>query len=662
LRTGKLVIFLRTPDINKLKEKREMGNLVKVLEYFGTPGIRLDAAKALDELGWQSTTDKEKSLYFLAKKDWNNVKKYSEPAVKLLLGELGYSTPITNDAWSENKRPIIDRGLDAANALGMIGSDKAIIPLLDHIEHAWLYEWKCPYKEEIVKKLISALEKMDRHTTESVIAKIIDQAAGYRSPAEQTGHPAMILAGPSSSHIQGLKIRLLSLIPHIALYPLLEALNATQETKPKLAFSPYTFVTVKGASREDRQKFAATAFNNIGQSRAGTLLLVRTLIDNDHEIRRNALEAAEILFQHGEIFVDSIFSLHEVKGSIVRAERSMDELVNEVIQMLNDRATVSLIQALRSDDWASKKGYLVMMGSSAQPRLREALKEGHAGADEFRKRIVETINEISTNATAESHFIKVEKESEQTIAENGNLPSIDHVLSIIGDDRFVRAGECAICGNKFGWIRKPYENLSQLYEKYPEHRFKKLCQECGTRLQLAKVKVAGTRSHQIDEFQHILNDFGFKAEIAGFDEEECKIKLEEANINYIIKTTLGTMIKIHFVIELAKRIPKIELTLRKKSDGSGTIYWTTDKNQNLALNLNRDQDLMKKLSISLDSRDFLSQETVSGITGRYPFLADRIFYEADGQSIILTHSFKKMPPKEYFQAMDKVASYIRAFT
>lgn len=192
-------------SINDLKDKKDLKKLVKALESVGNPGFREDAAKALDELGWKPQNEKERSLYFLSKREWEKVKRESEPATKLLLNEIYWPNV----------------GLKALTVLGLIGNKSVIDPIMQILKSSRDRE------EEFYLEAAQTLEKIGKTEVQSKLAEHIKSSAKY---SDRT----FILAGPSTDALWRDTAIILTRLPSLSLEPLLEALN-----NPKIVISSY---------------------------------------------------------------------------------------------------------------------------------------------------------------------------------------------------------------------------------------------------------------------------------------------------------------------------------------------------------------------------------------------------------------------------------------
>jgi hypothetical protein len=61
------------PNVENLKAKRDIKGLVNELQNTASSKTRLDAATALNELGWKPASDTERSYYLLGKQAWSEL-------------------------------------------------------------------------------------------------------------------------------------------------------------------------------------------------------------------------------------------------------------------------------------------------------------------------------------------------------------------------------------------------------------------------------------------------------------------------------------------------------------------------------------------------------------------------------------------------------------
>jgi len=105
-----------TPDIEKMKSKRDVKGLLESLKFRKDDLICLSAASALDELGWKPDNSESAIYYWIGKKEWDKCSAIGASAIKPLTEVLR-----NEEEYREN----------AANALATIGST-AVKPLMSY--------------------------------------------------------------------------------------------------------------------------------------------------------------------------------------------------------------------------------------------------------------------------------------------------------------------------------------------------------------------------------------------------------------------------------------------------------------------------------------------------------------------------------------------------
>lgn len=109
-------LLFGSPNIEKMKSKRDIKGLLKSLKFRKDDLIYTSAASALDELGWQPDNSESAVYYWIARKEWEKCSAIGESAIK----------PLTEVLHNEK-----DYGENAANALATIGS-AAVKPLISY--------------------------------------------------------------------------------------------------------------------------------------------------------------------------------------------------------------------------------------------------------------------------------------------------------------------------------------------------------------------------------------------------------------------------------------------------------------------------------------------------------------------------------------------------
>jgi hypothetical protein len=166
------------------------------------------------------------------------------------------------------------------------------------------------------------------------------------------------------------------------------------------------------------------------------------------------------------------------------------------------------------------------------------------------------------------------------------------------------------------------------------------------------------------DFNNYLNSINFKAEIASsiesFSDEKGLIKLNEAEISYIAKNANANNAVLEFVIDGNKnKIPGINLIISQKDGKILNASWNS-KNVNLASALNNDNDLMLKLE-----NEFVKGNLLGGASHTFlnsVIIDGKSVYTPRNHAILIDHGLHNLPSKEYFDAMNKVAYYIRNYS
>jgi len=132
------------------------------------------------------------------------------------------------------------------------------------------------------------------------------------------------------------------------------------------------------------------------------------------------------------------------------------------------------------------------------------------------------------------------------------------------------------------------------------------------------------------------------------------ITLKNAHIDCIAKYNSTFSAKLVFVIETeAKKVDGINLEIKQKDGKILNLYWAS-KNKALAAALNNDADLMQKLANGIQKNN----------SGKWDSSSSTSTVNSDGKEIqkhyvVLSHTVKNLPSKDYFEAINKVAYHIR---
>lgn len=132
------------PNVEKMKARRDIRGLVKSLQYKKDWRIRLAAADALDQLGWQPENGDILVYYWLAREEWDkidappvnpliNALKYDKKEVRMMsakiLGDMRNAQAVEALVAALHDRER-DVRLAVIKALGQIGHARAVEPLI----------------------------------------------------------------------------------------------------------------------------------------------------------------------------------------------------------------------------------------------------------------------------------------------------------------------------------------------------------------------------------------------------------------------------------------------------------------------------------------------------------------------------------------------------
>lgn len=112
-------LFGGPPNVQKLKQKRNVNGLLKALDYQKDPQIQQQAAKALKAIGWKPDPDETGAWYHILLGEWDALKEIGSPAVDLLIDFI--------QQWPNNRLPGI-------RILGEIGDRRAVELLITALE------------------------------------------------------------------------------------------------------------------------------------------------------------------------------------------------------------------------------------------------------------------------------------------------------------------------------------------------------------------------------------------------------------------------------------------------------------------------------------------------------------------------------------------------
>jgi HEAT repeats len=248
-----------TPNLEVLKSKQDVKALMKALKHSNAT-IRLEAATALDDLGWTPSNNVEKSYYLLGKQQWNDLADVSEPAIELLDKKLNYAPNSSNEIK------------ETASFLAEIGNLKAANELIWMLYQVQVNKhglFTDDTREDIIQSIVQALNKIGKPTVQPLVDGIIQTGFTERGIEKKVPHPAMVLAGPSSDTIQ---------FWHVSVVAAMGG----------LAFDSLT-LALSDPNREIRRN-AANALGMIGDPQA-TDALIQALTDSDWYVRSCAADA-----------------------------------------------------------------------------------------------------------------------------------------------------------------------------------------------------------------------------------------------------------------------------------------------------------------------------------------------------------------------------------
>ena len=157
----------------------------------GDSVVRSQATEALENLGWKPADDWERSYYLIAKKEWNELARFGEPAVEALIQALKDEDSDIRSGVADALSVIRDRkaveplilALDdeswevrraAVMALGVIGDARAVEPLIWALNDEY---WNVNRKAE------KALAMIGEPAVELLIRTLHDNSWGVRQRA-----------------------------------------------------------------------------------------------------------------------------------------------------------------------------------------------------------------------------------------------------------------------------------------------------------------------------------------------------------------------------------------------------------------------------------------------------------------------------------------------
>jgi HEAT repeat protein len=379
------------PNVNKLKQKQDIGKLIKALNY-DNASVRGAAAKALGEIGDPRAVE---PLIAALKDDHSNVRataanwlgKFGEPAVEQLCAAL------------KDDNEFVRRF--SADALGEIGHVRAVDPLCDALKD----------ENKLVRQSSarSLGEIGDPRAVETLIALLKDEDKNVRgisiSALIKIGEPAVeplftALRDVNEEWRRSADRALGSMRDTRAVKPLIEALIIIGEPAVK------PLLTALRDDNEYMRESAARTLGKIGDTRA-VEPLIEALKDENKIVRMAALCSL------GEIgdarAVEPLYDALKDNNKLVR-EFSTDALVK-----IGEPAVELLCAALKDREKPVRELAAKALGDIGDPRaidpLRNALKDND---EDVRKKLEDALKKLGVKP------IEVETQKEKPREETGN--------------------------------------------------------------------------------------------------------------------------------------------------------------------------------------------------------------------------------------------------
>ena len=288
---------MTTPNVEKLKTRRDKKALIKALRY-KDKDVRYAAAEALGRLRWKPAKDETAGWYWMAKRDWDKCVALGALAVEPL------SAALKDEEWDVRQA--------AARALGKIKDPRAVKPLIAALkDEKWdVRQAAAEALGEIgapaVEPLIAALKGENKDVRQAAAAMLgrlgwqpgRDETAGWYWMVKGDWHNCVALGSP-------------------AVKPLIAALKD---------------------ENSDVRKAAAEALGKIGDARA-VEPLIAALKDRYSDVRQAASEA---LGKIGAPAVEPLIAA--LKDKDVRASAT------EALVKIGAPAVEPLIAALKDEN------------------------------------------------------------------------------------------------------------------------------------------------------------------------------------------------------------------------------------------------------------------------------------------------------------------------
>jgi HEAT repeat protein len=152
---------MTTPNVEKLKTRRDKKALIKALRY-KDKDVRYAAAEALGRLRWKPAKDETAGWYWMAKRDWDKCVALGALAVEPL------SAALKDEEWDVRQA--------AARALGKIKDPRAVKPLIAALKDE---------KWDVRQAAAEALGEIGAPAVEPLIATLKDKDSDVRQAAAE---------------------------------------------------------------------------------------------------------------------------------------------------------------------------------------------------------------------------------------------------------------------------------------------------------------------------------------------------------------------------------------------------------------------------------------------------------------------------------------------
>lgn len=321
--------------------------------------VRWDAAKALDECGWNAKNDQEKVLYYVAAKQWDKCVEIGSAAVEILIVRLKDS-----DKWVR---------VSAAKTLGQIGDGRSVEPLLAALKDD---------DKDVRYTASQALIKMGSRAVKPLLDALDDDNHQVRKDAAETlgsiGDKRAIKALAAALQDRNHNVRWEAAQ---ALDKLGWKANSVQEkTHYYIAAKQWGKCNEIGSPAVDPlaallkdsdiniRREAIKALGTIGDSRAVTPLLI--VFKDNYSSTKKA--AAKALGQIGDSrAIDPLLAILTDNGQ----DQDVREEAAEALGKIGNKAVEPLITELKNDDQLSQSLIAKALGITGDKRAAEPLVE-----------------------------------------------------------------------------------------------------------------------------------------------------------------------------------------------------------------------------------------------------------------------------------------------